>query len=178
VAYTPSHYHDWVHLLLHEFSGGRGPAQHAARLRGTMLHYALSLINNLHGADNALVLQQAAAAACARFPSVMPSIELLVELEKITSAPALKPIFYVQGFDVFCEKEFALSGGEIRRVDRLLVSKTSVIIADFKSAKQKATDHHAQVRQYMALAAELYIGRKISGIIAYLDSRETEEVVL
>jgi len=175
IVYTPTQYRDWLHLLEHEFAQNCSPAERRARLRGTVLHDALSRLKNLRGQGGAGVLRNAAAAACAKFPGIIAGDELIGELNRIVLSARLKHIFASPDADIFCEKEFANPKGEIFRVDRLLISKDTATIIDFKSTKQANSGYIEQVRQYMKLASALYSGKTVKGFLVYLDSCEIEE---
>ena len=176
IVYTPAKYSDWVQLLQYEFMNSTDPRQHKARLRGTTVHYALSLIGNVTNNDSFKIISAAARGACARFPGIIELKELETELERIVSAPKLSKFFKALHAEVYCEKEFSAKSGAVLRVDRLLVSSDTVTILDFKATKVSGPAYAEQVRQYMLLAKELYPGKAVRGYLVYQDLLEAEEV--
>jgi ATP-dependent exoDNAse (exonuclease V) beta subunit len=178
IEHSPAKYSDWVQLLQYEFMNSNDPRQHKARLRGTTVHYALSLVGRLTKNEGPKIISTAARAACARFPGIIEVKELETELNRIISAPKLSKFFSAQDAEVYCEKEFSTKSGAVLRVDRMLVGSQTVTIIDFKAAKVSGPAYAEQVRQYMQLAAELYPGKSVCGYLVYQDILDAEEVTI
>ena len=90
--------------------------------------------------------------------------------------PEVKPWFEPkEGRIIKTEAEFADKSGNISRMDRLIIDKDSVTIIDFKTGAEDTEKYSAQLKRYLALAAEIY-KLPAKGLIAYIDLRKVAEV--
>lgn len=70
------------------------------------------------------------------------------------------------------EQEFVDAGGSVFRMDRVTVHRDSVTVVDFKTGGvDHGADHRAQVNAYRDLLGNVFPGRRITGIVAYVDQR-------
>ena len=76
------------------------------------------------------------------------------------------------------EQEFTDRKGHLIRMDRVIFDKDVITIVDFKSGKEKAgeKDYIAQVQKYMQTLMEIYSGKTIRGILAYVDLADIRAV--
>ena len=70
------------------------------------------------------------------------------------------------------------AGGDTFRMDRVVVDPESVLVVDFKtgSRPQFAGEYREQIRRYRGLMKDLYPGRPVRGVLAFLDQDRIEEV--
>jgi len=76
------------------------------------------------------------------------------------------------GRSVLNEQEYVARGGNLLRVDRIVVDPGEVTVVDFKTGVTGADEEYdLQIRRYMDVMRDIYPGRAIAGIIAYVDRR-------
>ncbi len=82
------------------------------------------------------------------------------------------------GRAILTEAEFCDGAGRLFRMDRVVVDPGSVAVVDWKTGGDGGTpaEHERQIGRYMALLAGLYAGRRIRGLLAYVDRCELREV--
>ncbi|MFA5100946.1 MAG: UvrD-helicase domain-containing protein [Candidatus Omnitrophota bacterium] len=174
IELVPACRNEWVTLLADEF----GPATQITRAhkihQGKVLHEIFSHIDNLKGRDYKTVFDRALAQARRKFPEINKADAAAIE--SLLNAPALKPLFWVEEGEVFCEKDFVDHFGNTKRIDRLIVSPAGVTVIDFKSSADERESHIAQVREYIALMQEVYKGSTVKGCLVYFDTTCLEEV--
>jgi ATP-dependent helicase/nuclease subunit A len=73
------------------------------------------------------------------------------------------------GRAILTEQELCDSKGTLVRMDRIVVDAGRVIVIDFKTGAEDPAPHEAQVRNYMAILSEVYPGRSIEALLAYVD---------
>ena len=87
----------------------------------------------------------------------------------------VKPYFRAAPGTVFKrEQDFSDSRGSLFRMDRVIFSEDRVSVIDYKTGTdQKAEKEHiSQLKNYLRILREIYSGKKIEGIIAYVDLNE------
>lgn len=171
-----SRYRDWIRLLKDEFSGAGILESRAALLRGEALHYILSLIGNLYDQDKKIILEAALNKAQARFPFVPGFQEFKDIAANILKDNKLKVFFEDKDAQIFPEKEIVDSGGNTKRIDRLILKEKEALIIDYKSSRDNQEEHRLQVKEYMRLISEIFPRRKLRGVLLYLDDLSIEEV--
>ncbi len=92
---------------------------------------------------------------------------------------AVRPLFArAPGRLVRREQDIASPDGRLHRIDRLIVDPEEVIVVDFKTGSDEwEEDYRAQVAEYGQLAGNLFAGRRIRGVLAYVDRRVVREVL-
>jgi ATP-dependent exoDNAse (exonuclease V) beta subunit len=86
--------------------------------------------------------------------------------------------FFNGDFQVFNEKEIvAVKNGEydFKRIDRFLLYKDRFIIMDYKTGDMKE-EHFEQVKEYIEIMKDIYVGYKYEGYLLYIDLMRTEVV--
>lgn len=70
------------------------------------------------------------------------------------------------------------AGGDVHRMDRVIVDPESVLVIDFKTGggTEFAEEYRDQVRGYGALLKDIFPGRPVRGVLAFLDQDRIEEV--
>lgn len=79
------------------------------------------------------------------------------------------------GRETLVEAEFISRDGALFRMDRVLVDKDLVTVVDFKTGRENAKKYAPQLKNYMAILAEVY-GRPARGLLAYADLNKITEV--
>jgi ATP-dependent exoDNAse (exonuclease V) beta subunit len=83
--------------------------------------------------------------------------------------PALSPYFTaVQGRIMMNEQEITAKDGQLFRLDRIVVDDKRIMVIDYKTGREQP-EYVEQVRAYMDLAREAFPGRKVQGMLAYVD---------
>ncbi|MCL2334454.1 MAG: UvrD-helicase domain-containing protein [Endomicrobia bacterium] len=143
------------------------------RMRGNMIHFALSRIITLRGKNLSDEISRAVKDTAKKFISEDAGW-LKAELESIFNSPEISELFGYDESCVFNEKEIVNSSGDTFRIDKLINNGGEIIIADFKSSQ--TADAAEQVRNYAACIAQIYPEAEISALIADLSSKKTTEV--
>jgi ATP-dependent exoDNAse (exonuclease V) beta subunit len=78
------------------------------------------------------------------------------------------------GREVKLEQEFSDREGNLFRMDRVVLDDGRVTVIDYKTGHDRAAQdkHMLQVRSYMRILGGIYRGKRVEGIIAYIDLGE------
>lgn len=171
-----SQYHDWIEYLRDEFLEFDLLANRARRLHGKAVHFILSKIGNVKGADMPKILARAVGEAGLEFEQFKDLSSFRAKVEEVLGAEQVKPFFFVDDGEVFTEQDIVTGQGHTKRLDRLIVKEKEVWVVDFKSSREGEERYQAQVREYMSLLSELHPAKKVSGYLIYLDKLEKVEV--
>jgi RecB family exonuclease len=146
--------------------------------RGEMVHKVLSLIDYADGdigkrLDELIPALQAEAGADAVPDSLKSSIAAFLRDEPIAGFYERRP-----GRVVMVEQELADRQGRLFRVDRVVVDPEEVTVIEYKTGRAGADGerHIAQMANYLGIMAEVYEGRRIEGVIAYVDAKVVKRV--
>ena len=63
-------------------------------------------------------------------------------------------------------------------MDRIVFAEDRVSVIDYKTGtdKKAESEHLSQLKNYVRILREIYPGKKIEGVIAYVDLNETRKV--
>ena len=159
-----------VEILKSEVSDPYSISRRKSIERGLLLHEALSLVGNLEGKNVSAALDAAAARAELAFPSVAQPGEVRSLLGALAAKEEFSRLFYNKDGIILCEKEIMTQRGEFRRIDRLVVTDSTVEVIDYKTSPEEKDAHVMQVKEYMSLLKDIYPGKDITGAILYLDT--------
>jgi ATP-dependent exoDNAse (exonuclease V) beta subunit len=83
------------------------------------------------------------------------------------------------GRTIMREQEFSDSKGRLLRMDRVIFDIDTITVIDYKTGHDKDTEdtHTAQIKTYMKILRELYPGKPVEGIIAYIDMKKIRRIV-
>lgn len=171
----PATYPDWIDYLKDEFLHDDRLKNKEQRLKGEVMHYALSLFGHLSDGEEEKNIEFALQETALAFPQLEDITAVKERLAELISRPDLKRFFYCEGA-VFNEKEMVNAFGHTKRCDRLIVRKDQVWIVDFKSTRDVEGRDRGQVEEYQMMLRDIYPDRAIKGFLIYLDSLETEDV--
>lgn len=76
------------------------------------------------------------------------------------------------------EQEYSDNIGRLFRMDRVVIDNDSVTVIDYKTGKDKeALDkYRAQLKNYMRILRDVYTGKTVNGVIAFVDLAEVEKI--
>jgi len=79
---------------------------------------------------------------------------------------------------VLIEQEFADREGNLFRMDRVIIDADSITLIDFKTGGDRAVEEKyvTQLGNYLRILHGVYPGKRVSGIIGYVDLLETRTV--
>ena len=84
----------------------------------------------------------------------------------------------VRGREILKEQEYSDSAGRLFRMDRVIIDPGAITVIDYKTGgnKEALEKYMAQMKNYMRILGEVYQGKSISGIIAFVDLGEVVRV--
>ena len=76
------------------------------------------------------------------------------------------------------EQEFSDSRGNLFRMDRVIFEEDQISVIDYKTGTEKEAEKEylSQLKNYMRILKEIYPGKKVEGVIAYVDLKEVSRV--
>ena len=96
----------------------------------------------------------------------------------VTENPELAEYFRAApGREIRKEQEYSDSSGRLFRMDRVIIDPGAITVIDYKTGRNKEAleKYRAQMRNYMKILGEVYPGKSIGGIIAFVDLGEVEQ---
>ncbi|MBF0554555.1 MAG: UvrD-helicase domain-containing protein [Nitrospirae bacterium] len=140
--------------------------------RGDFIHRVLSFIDYIEGGPEG-ILDSTVALVNSSSAFKFPSGEIKNTLARFLIQPFIVPYFTNrQGMAVKKEQTFSNSQGALLVMDRVVIEPDVVTVIDFKTGSKKSEAYVYQLRGYINLLKELYPGRRVEGIIAYVDLLE------
>jgi len=143
--------------------------------RGEIVHRVLSVIKFVDGALEATI-----DAALARWGGdSAPPLRRTV-LSAVLSKDLAEYFRPKPGRMIRTEQEYIDRRGNLVRMDRVVIDEGMVTVIDFKTGLGSGLEgiNRSQVRNYLRIAEEIYPGRLVQGLIAYLDHGRVEKVFL
>lgn len=171
-----SDYHDWIDYLKDEFQDTDYLKNREQRLKGDVIHYALSKIGRVGRGDRKACLDSALGQAAFQYPQIEDFSFYARQMERLLESDGVRPFFDISDGDVLTEREVVDSRGRARRLDRVVMKEKEIWVVDFKSSKLKREDDRRQIREYASIMSEMYPQKKVKGYLVYLDTIEVEEV--
>jgi ATP-dependent exoDNAse (exonuclease V) beta subunit len=76
------------------------------------------------------------------------------------------------------EQEYSDNIGRLFRMDRVIIDNDCITVIDYKTGKDKESldKYRAQLKNYMSILCDVYPGKTIKGIIAFVDLAQVEIV--
>ncbi len=143
-------------------------ADRAAVHLGELCHAALARLKML--ADNVSEqVRQAVQAALAGHPEWEAGSETAMRLlNELLDHPEVRPFFAsVPGRVVHTEWEVLDAGGQVRRIDRLLIDSDAITVIDFKTGRPDPA-HTDQLRAYVELVRAIWPAQPVRAALVYL----------
>jgi len=147
-----------------------------ARLRGTLLHKAMSFFRYVNAGEWKrldTVAKQALERAAASLGIDMDPAHLKEDIEGVSRTLLALKAWFSPDLTAWNEKEFVGSGGEMIRVDRIVKEQSRYIVIDYKTGSPNPR-YHNQIKRYLKILRPLE--GPVEGVLAYLDSGEVEHV--
>jgi ATP-dependent helicase/nuclease subunit A len=173
---APAEFSDWIPLLKDEYIPADTLQNRESLIQGQAMHLVLSFIGDLSDKDIDPIIERALSKAAWEFPQSIKSRDLKTLISGFIMRKNWKQFFFCQGAEVFQEKEFITGRGQTKRIDRLIVKDGLVLIADYKSSPDLKEENILQMREYIALAKEIYLNKAVKGYFLYFDRPDIEEI--
>jgi ATP-dependent exoDNAse (exonuclease V) beta subunit len=76
------------------------------------------------------------------------------------------------------EQDYSDNIGRLFRMDRVIIDNNCVTVIDYKTGKDKESldKNRAQLKNYMSILSDVYPGKTIEGIVAFVDLTQVESV--
>jgi ATP-dependent exoDNAse (exonuclease V) beta subunit len=147
----------------------------AERRRGELIHDVLSRVATT--LPDAAQLRALIRKAKAETGIEYPDGEIAAAVTAVFGNPKAAGYFAEkEGREVFTEREMVDHTGRLLRIDRLVIDPDAATVLDFKTGREDAERHAEQVRHYLSVAAALYPGRSVRGLLVYVDVNQAVEV--
>jgi len=168
--------------LLHRNRQFESPATSAEfmtigeKRRGEFIHKVLSSID-FPGTETEI--KEAVRRVRENTRSVYPQEEIEALVMALTGSRDMAGYFRAApGREVKKEQEYADGSGRLFRMDRVIIDPAGITVIDYKTGKDKRAleEHRSQMRNYMRILCEIYPGKTVSGIIAFVDLGEVEKI--
>jgi ATP-dependent exoDNAse (exonuclease V) beta subunit len=156
--------------------GARGRLGLLETMRGEFIHAVLSHIEFVHD-DLPRQLDESFEKA-AEFDRHFSTKDVRTTVESFLGDTKVRDLFAARdGRSVLVEQEFANASGLLYRMDRVIVDREAVTVIDFKTGgTEMEGEYQVQVKNYVTLLREIFAGKRVIGVIAYVDKREVREV--
>ncbi len=171
-----SGYHDWIDYLKDEFQEADHLKNRDQRLKGDVIHYALSKVGDLNKADTEACLDAALKQTAVQYPHIDDFSFYRRQVERLLGEDGLRPFFAVPDGEVWTEKEVVDSRGRTRRLDRVIFKENEVWVVDFKSSRLGREESRRQMREYISIMKGMHPEKVVKGWLVYLDNIEIEEI--
>ncbi len=147
--------------------------------RGELVHKIFSLVEYLDDATERRLAEAAEGIALKTGVDREAVNDLAAPALAFLGSPLLSGYYeHKPERKVFVEQEIVASDGRLFRVDRIVMDADKISIIEYKTGgdREKEGEHLAQMRNYLRIAADLFPGRQIEGIIGYVDLKKVRRV--
>ncbi len=97
----------------------------------------------------------------------------LTRLSFLLSHPVMRPFFWPTAQeDVWLEKELVDRDGSLYRLDRAVVTESSITVAEFKTGTRKRAGDVEQLGIYRRVLSGIYPQKDVHGLLVYIDRGE------
>lgn len=146
--------------------------------RGNFIHKVLSYINYINeGIDTNIKegVKRAREATGADYSDE----EIEARIKRVLDNPEMGRYFReAYGREIRKEQEYSDGDGRLFRMDRVVIDPDGVTVIDYKTGSEKEAleKYKSQIRNYMKILAEVYPGKAVRGVIAFVDLGEVEKM--
>ncbi|NTU42724.1 MAG: hypothetical protein HGA78_06655, partial [Nitrospirales bacterium] len=148
------------------------------RRRGELIHRLLFFIDFTdRGIEEAL--QEAISRVAQENGPDLPAEETKAAITALLRNREMACYFeQIPGREIRREQEYADSAGRLFRMDRVVIDADSVTVIDYKTGKDKGPldIYRGQMGNYMRILADVYPGKRVEGIIAFVDLNDLEKM--
>ncbi|NWF92961.1 MAG: UvrD-helicase domain-containing protein [Syntrophaceae bacterium] len=148
------------------------------RLRGEFIHRVLYYIDTLNEAIEPEI-EGIIARVNQELKTVYPPGEMKETILGFLNHGEIRPYFEVVPARVIKkEQDFSDARGDLFRMDRVILDQDRVSVIDYKTGydRRGEKEHISQIRDYIRILKEIYPGREVEGIVAYVDLKEISRV--
>jgi ATP-dependent helicase/nuclease subunit A len=144
------------------------------RVRGEFIHRVLYFVDTL---DENIEhdLEQIIERVNDEFKADYPMETMKKDLLEFLNREEIMPYFQPKpGRVIKKEQDFSDSRGNLLRMDRLILEEDRISVIDYKTGTDKEAEkgYISQLKNYIRILKEIYPGKNIEGVIAYVDLKE------
>lgn len=169
-------YRNWIEYLKDEYKSLEEIANKEKRLKGKIIHFILSHIGNLSDQDLQEVLSAAHEKVKFEFPQESDFDVYFANVEKLINDVRLRKYFFCQDAIVHAEKDLVDEKGDLKRLDRLIISADEVCVVDYKSSEDENIGNNEQILEYVRIVKNVFPKHIVKGSLVYIDTHTVEEV--
>jgi ATP-dependent exoDNAse (exonuclease V) beta subunit len=174
---SPCDYKDWITGFRNELEDVGVIKNRERIIEGNVMHFMLSKIDNLCLDKKKNVIKEAVKSARRQFSFFKDFASIEEKVSSLVDRQDLKPFFYVSRGKVYREKEVVNRFGDLKRIDRLIVTDNEVWIIDYKTSPDFQEKYAGQIKEYMEIVKDIYPKHKIKGYIIYFDEMSVVPVI-
>ena len=148
------------------------------RLRGEFIHRVLYFIDGLDE-DIEPELERIIKKVNDELKSDYPLATMKKNLLEFLNHEEIRPYFQTKPERVIKkEQDFSDPRGNLFRMDRVIFEEDRVSVIDYKTGTNKEAEREyiSQLKNYIRILKEIYPGKKLEGVIAYVDLKEVKVV--
>jgi ATP-dependent exoDNAse (exonuclease V) beta subunit len=148
------------------------------RLRGEFIHRVLYSFEGV-GENTELELDRIIKRVNDELKTDYPPEAIKKNLLEFLNHNEISPYFRVIPSRVVKkEQEFSDARGNLFRMDRVIFEGDQISVIDYKTGTDKETENEyiSQLKNYIRILKEVYPGKKVEGVIAYVDLKEIKKV--
>ena len=172
-SFFPFHHRTRKPLPLQSF----GPIGGLEVKRGDVVHRVFSLIDFFES-DFRRQINSVLQRISAEVPEGIDQEEIRATIVDFVDSSGVGEFFSRKdGRIVLREQDLTNAAGALYRADRIVVDPTKVWAVDFKTGGvEHEADYVGQVRNYMAMMKDIYPGKDVEGVIAYVDMKQAKKI--
>ena len=144
------------------------------RQRGEFIHRVLYFVDELD-ANIESELERIIRRVNDELKTDYPVLDMKKKLLEFLSHEEISPFFQTRpGRLIKKEQDFSGSGGNLFRMDRVVIDEDRISVIDYKTGtdKEAEKEYVSQLKNYIRILKEIYPGKNVEGVIAYVDLRE------
>jgi ATP-dependent exoDNAse (exonuclease V) beta subunit len=145
------------------------------KLRGEFIHRVFCFIDDL-GESIESELERIIRRINNELRTDYPVSDTKKKLLEFLSHEEVRPFFQMKpGRLIRKEQEFSGPGGDLFRMDRVVIDEDRICVIDYKTGTDKKAEKEyvSQLKNYVRILKEIYPGKNVEGMIAYVDLKET-----
>jgi ATP-dependent helicase/nuclease subunit A len=148
------------------------------RLRGEFIHRVLSFVDSVDE-NTESELDRIITRVNHELKTDYPLEAMKKSLLEFLDHKEVNPYFRdIPGRVIKREQEFSDPRGNLFRMDRVIFEEDQISVIDYKTGtdKEAEKEYISQLKNYIRILKEIYPGKKVEGVIAYVDLKEISRV--
>jgi ATP-dependent exoDNAse (exonuclease V) beta subunit len=144
------------------------------RQRGEFIHRVLYLLSEL-GENIEVELEKIIRRVNDEFNTDYPLLDMKKRLLEFLNLEEMRHTFEARpGRVIHKEQDFSDPEGNLFRMDRVVIDEDRISVIDYKTGtdKEAEKEYVSQIKNYIRILREIYRGKNVEGVIAYVDLRE------